>query len=71
MGYSIIKKADHEFVVSSEEQSVLKCTSRRKAAKTIADANDLMHANALEKPSSEEPKAALAQGKRRTRGGSS
>ncbi len=69
MSYSIIKKADHEFVVSSEEQGVLKCTSRRKAAKTIADANDLMHAKALEKPSGEEPKAVSAQGKRRARGG--
>lgn len=70
MAYSIIKKAEHEFVVSSEEQGVLKCTSRRKAAKTIADANDLMHVDALEKPSGEEPKAAPAQGKHRDRGGS-
>ena len=69
MGYSIIKKADHEFVVSSEEQSVLKCTSRRKAAKTIADANDLMHTKVLEKPSGEEPKAASAQRKCRVRCG--
>lgn len=69
MGYSIIKKADHEFVVSSEEQGVLKCTSRRKAAKTIADANDLMNDKALKKPSGEEPEAALPQGKHRARGG--
>jgi type IV pilus biogenesis protein CpaD/CtpE len=68
MGYSIIKKADHEFVVSSEEQSVLKCTSRRKAAKTIADANDLMHIKALE-PSDAKSKRALAQTEHRARGG--
>lgn len=42
MVYTIIKKADHEFIVRSEEQDVLKCTSRREAARTIADANDLM-----------------------------
>ena len=69
MAYSIVKKSEHEFVVRSEEQGVLKCTSRRKAAKTIADANDLMHVNALEKPSDEEPKAASAQLKHRVRGG--
>ncbi|CAN0465417.1 unnamed protein product [Phaeothamnion confervicola] len=69
MGYSIIKKAEHEFVVSSEEQGVLKCTSRRKAAKTIADATDLMHVQASENASGQEPKAALAQRKHRVRGG--
>lgn len=69
MGYSIIKRADHEFVVSSEEQSVLKCTSRRKAAKTIADANDLMHIKALEKPSGGKPKDALVRAEHRARGG--
>ena len=42
MGYKIIKESDHQFVVRSEEQDVLKLTSRRKAARTIADANDLM-----------------------------
>ena len=42
MVYSIIKKADHQFIVRSEEQDVLKCTSRRQAARTIADANDLI-----------------------------
>jgi hypothetical protein len=42
MSYSIIKEADHEFIVRSEEQDILKTTSRRKAAKTVADANDLM-----------------------------
>jgi hypothetical protein len=42
MGYKIIKKADHQFIVRSEDQDILKTTSRRKAAKAIADANDLM-----------------------------
>lgn len=42
MGYKIIKKADHQFVVRSEEQDILETDSRRKAAKAIADANDLM-----------------------------
>jgi hypothetical protein len=40
--YSIIKMGN-EFVVQAEERSVLKCTSRRKAARTVSDANDLMH----------------------------
>jgi hypothetical protein len=44
MGYKIIKESDHQFVVRSEEQDVLKLTSRRQAARTIADANDLMRA---------------------------
>jgi hypothetical protein len=42
MGYSIIKRADHEFVLRSEEQDILKCASRREAARIIARANDLM-----------------------------
>ena len=51
MSYSIIKEADHQFVVRSEEQDVLKCTSRRQAARTIADANDLLRAPRPEPPS--------------------
>jgi hypothetical protein len=42
MGYKIIKESDHQFVVRSEEQDVLITTSRRKAARTIADATDLL-----------------------------
>lgn len=62
MSYSIIKEADHEFVVRSEEQDVLICTSRRQAARTIADANDLLKAPAPERSSARnartEPKSA-------------
>jgi hypothetical protein len=34
------------FIVQAEQQGVLKCASRRRAARTIADANDLMRADA-------------------------
>jgi hypothetical protein len=34
------------FIVQAEQQGVLKCASWRQAARTIADANDLMRANA-------------------------
>ena len=39
--YAIIKDG-RNFIVQSEEQSVFKCTSRRRAAKLVADANGLM-----------------------------
>jgi len=39
--YAIIKDG-RDFIVQSEEQSVFKCTSRRRAAKLVADANGLM-----------------------------
>jgi hypothetical protein len=42
--YGIIKDGSG-FIVQADEQSVLKCTSRRKAAKTISDANDLLRAD--------------------------
>jgi hypothetical protein len=35
------------FIVQAEKQGVLKCASRRRAAKTISDANDLMRAEAV------------------------
>lgn len=57
MGYTIIKQADHQFVVRSEEQDVLKCTSRRQAARTIADANDLLRARKAERPSGQDARA--------------
>ncbi|HEX7792257.1 MAG TPA: hypothetical protein VF467_17215 [Afipia sp.] len=41
--YAIIKHG-RDFIVQSEEQSVLKCTSLRKAARLVADANGLMRA---------------------------
>jgi hypothetical protein len=44
MGYSIVKESEHEFIVVCEEQAVLKCASRRTAAKAIADAQGLTHA---------------------------
>jgi hypothetical protein len=39
--YAIIKDG-RDFIVQSEEQSVLKCASRRTAAKLVADAKGLM-----------------------------
>ncbi|MBS4003138.1 MULTISPECIES: hypothetical protein [unclassified Afipia] len=39
--YAIIKDG-RDFIVQSGEQSVLKCASRREAAKAIADAKGLM-----------------------------
>jgi hypothetical protein len=39
--YAIIKDG-RDFIVQSEEQSIFKCTSRRRAAKLVADANGLM-----------------------------
>jgi hypothetical protein len=42
--YGIIKDGGG-FIVQAEEQSILRCTSRRKAAKTISDANDLIRAD--------------------------
>ncbi len=42
--YAIIKDG-RDFIVQSEEQSVLKCASRRRAAKLVADANGLMRAD--------------------------
>lgn len=51
MGYKIIKESDHQFVVRSEEQDLLRTTSRRKAARTIADANDLMRVENSEEAS--------------------
>jgi hypothetical protein len=39
----LIIKMGNEFVVQAEERSVLKCTSRRKAAPmTVSEANDLI-----------------------------
>ena len=35
------------FIVQAEQQGVLKCASRRRAARTIADATDLMRADAV------------------------
>lgn len=42
--YAIIKDG-RDFIVKSGEVDVFKCTSRRKAAKIIADANGLMRAD--------------------------
>ena len=42
--YAIIKDG-RDFIVQSEEQSVLKCASRRRAAKLVADATGLMRAD--------------------------
>jgi hypothetical protein len=37
-----INKVGKDFVVQAGDESVLKCASRRKAARTVSDANDLM-----------------------------
>ena len=50
--YAIIRDG-RDFIVQSEEQSVLKCASRRTAAKLVADAKGLMRddtARAAQKP---------------------
>lgn len=39
--YAIIRDG-RDFIVQSDEQSVLKCASRRTAAKLVADAKGLM-----------------------------
>jgi hypothetical protein len=39
--YSIVR-VGHEYVVQADEKSVLKMTSRRRAARLIADAVELM-----------------------------
>jgi hypothetical protein len=41
MRYSIVR-VDHEYVVQADEKSILKMTSRRRAARLIADAAELM-----------------------------
>jgi hypothetical protein len=42
--YGIVKDGK-TFIVQAEQQGVLKCASRRRAARTIADATDLMRAD--------------------------
>lgn len=39
--YAIVRDG-RDFIVQSDEQSVLKCASRREAAKAVADAKGLM-----------------------------
>jgi hypothetical protein len=43
--YGIVRDGK-TFIVQAEQQGVLKCASRRRAARTIADATDLMRADA-------------------------
>ena len=45
-----INKVGKDFVVQAGNESVLKCASRRKAARTVSDANDLMRACGCEVP---------------------
>jgi hypothetical protein len=61
--YAIIKDGK-DFIVQSEDQSVLKCSSRRRAAKLVADANGLMredNAAGSRSPERETPIRAAAQ----------
>jgi hypothetical protein len=44
--YGIVRDGK-TFIVQAEQQGVLKCASRRRAARTIADATDLMRADAM------------------------
>jgi hypothetical protein len=46
-----INKVGKDFVVQAGEESVLKCASRRKAARIVSDANDLMRACGCDVPS--------------------
>jgi hypothetical protein len=43
-----INKVGKDFVVQAGDESVMKCASRRKAARMVSDANDLMRACACE-----------------------
>ncbi|HAO40329.1 MAG: hypothetical protein ACJAVZ_003360 [Afipia broomeae] len=55
--YAIIRDG-RDFIVQSEEQSVLKCASRRTAAKLVADAKGLMRDDTAR--AAQKPKAAQA-----------
>jgi hypothetical protein len=45
-----IVKDGKTFIVQAEQRGVLKCASRRRAARTIADATDLMRVDAAPNP---------------------
>jgi hypothetical protein len=48
--YSIVR-IGNEFVVQADEKSILKVASRRRAARLISDATELLEARAAAKPS--------------------
>ena len=50
--YSIIR-VGHEYIVQADEKSILKITSRRRAAKLVTQAADLLHALPATPPSPE------------------
>jgi hypothetical protein len=52
--YSIVR-IGNEYVVQADEKSVLKIASRRKAARTVTDAAELMDSQASPKLSPEAP----------------
>jgi hypothetical protein len=45
-----INKVGKDFVVQAGDESVFKCASRRKAARIVSDANDLMRARGCKVP---------------------
>jgi hypothetical protein len=50
--YSIVRIGD-EYIVQANEKSILKITSRRRAAKLVTEAADLLHAQPATQPSPE------------------
>jgi hypothetical protein len=50
--YSIVRIGD-EYIVQADEKSILKITSRRRAAKLVIEAADLLHAQPATQPSPE------------------
>jgi hypothetical protein len=57
--YSIVRIGD-EYIVQADEKSILKITSRRRAAKLV-EAADLLHAQPAAQPSPEvQPEPAIA-----------
>jgi hypothetical protein len=50
--YSIVR-IGHEYIVQADEKSILKITSRRRAAKLVTQAADLLQAQSASQPSPE------------------
>jgi hypothetical protein len=50
--YSIVRIGD-EYIVQADEKSILKIASRRRAAKLVTEATDLLHAQPAAQPSPE------------------
>jgi hypothetical protein len=59
--YSIVRIGD-EYIVQADEKSILKITSRRRAAKLVIEAADLLHAQPATQPSPEtQPGASIVR----------